>query len=397
MSWLSNQLSSIADITKRNVLKPVANTYNRNKSAILDAAAMAAIAAATVGSGGTATPAAVALAGGAGALGGALQGSEQDAKRHEEQRQLNNKAGAAVDLTNLVGDIGGSPTIPGRPTDTTPVVMNPVTGQPVPITDPAAKDLISGGQVVIDPITGKPVRSGSPADLISNPGAISGNSPTGEGKILDVNSNLNYTPGEQNPALGQRVSEIIGTGNTDAEKSARQVAAANDLVMQLSTGTLNTQAADRKQQIADLSMLLTNQAKTQYERQLPGLYEDLNTRGLLRSSDLGNQMAMKQQQSYEDVAQQLAKQQLGYNDEYITGMGNIANQYNSGVGSALQREQSLQDFANQTAASLKLGQAVTPVQPSGKSGMSTATNALGLTAGLNSLGTGMATKAGPKK
>ena len=401
MSWLSKQTSSLAEWTKNAITKPIAKNYNQNKSAYLDAAAMAALAAAAAGTGGGALAAGgglgfapgAAVAGGIlGATGGALMGSDTDKARKENQDAINKKQQAENELKNVVLP-GISQPITNNPypttpaTPVTPVVMNPTTGQPIPITDPSAKDLISGGQIPIDPSTGQPVLTSTSPGTTGQNTAITGNAPTSGGAV-PVNqgsSDIQYTLGQTDPKLAGRLESILGTGTDQATLSAKQVANANDLAAQLSTQTLNTQAADRKQQIADLSTLLTQQADTQYQRSLPGLYEDLNTRGLLRSSELGNQMATKEQQSYQDVANQLAQTQLGYNDQYISGLGDITSQYNSGIGSAVQREQSLQDYVNQVEASLKLGQAVTPVASNSKSNSALASNAMGKTASTKQL------------
>lgn len=403
MSWLSNQLSSVGNFGQHALISPITNVYNKNKTAILDAAALAAIGAsggalAAGGAGGMAAGTGALLGGGAGLLSGAIQGSDVDAARHEELRAQNNKIGATNDLNNLLPGIGAPitnnpyPTTPKDPTSPTqngPYTLDPSTGQQVYWNEPTYDQLVNSGQISFNssgnPMLGQPasgvggnLTSTSPGNVGQNTN-ITGNTAPSQGNVPvnSTSSNIDLNLAQQDPALAKRMNDILGTGTDQATLSAKQIANANDLATQLSTQTLNTQASDRTQQISDLSNLLTQQAQTQYQRSLPGLYEDLNTRGLLRSSDLGNQMAAKEQQSYQDVANQLAQTQLGYNDQYITGLGNITNQYNSGVSSALQREQSLQDYANQVAASLKLGQAVTPVQPSGKSNTSIASNAMG--------------------
>lgn len=317
----------------------LANFYNNNKSTILNAAAMGALGglggelgAAALGSN---SGAAIGLGALGGTVAGGLAGQSQDKARAYNQSQLNAKSNASNDLQNILNGINN----PGATSPTTPTPsFNP------------SQPYADGG-------------------LALKPGSIPFDSlPPDQQQLL----------AQQSPALQARLQQIIGPGTGSAQTSASQILNANDLTKTLNQQTLDQQATARKQQISDLSNLLTEQAKTQYERQLPGLYEDLNTRGLLRSSDLGNQMALKEQQSFQDVANQLAQQQLGYNDQYISGLGNINNQYTSGIGSALQREQSLQDFVTQTNAAKALGQAVAPIQPyNGKNSTTAVTNALG--------------------
>ncbi len=360
----AGQLSRLRDLYNSS---GTADLYNKNKSAIMQGAAAAALGAATGGAGAGAMGGSVgggALAGGLlGGASGTMSGIGQDQARKANERALQAKDLANTNLNNLLPTIAPPTNTNPYPTDNGPVVMNPATGQPISVNDPAAQPLLNGGQVAINPTTSQPMPNGS----------MNRNVP-----VDNTSPNINTNLSQQDPALQARLKQILGTGTDAGTASAYQLANANDLASQLSTQTLNTQQADRQQQMKDLSQLLTEQAKTQYERSLPGLYEDLNTRGLLRSSDLGNQMATKEQQSYQDVANQLGQTQLGYNDQYINGLGNITNQYNSGVGSALQREMSLQDYAQQIKASQQLGQAVAPVTPYNSKGASTTAATAGL-------------------
>lgn len=381
------QLSRLRDVYNSS---GAADLYNKNKSAILQGAAAAALGAATGGLGAAALEGGVgygAAAGGlAGAAAGGLSGHDVDVARAEHDLAVQKQNTASSNLNNILKGIGGDPTqtqptVGTQPTTGYPTgayVMNPVTGTPVASTEPDYQTLVNSGQVPF--INGQPVLTGAtPVNV--------GIQPTGSTPINKTTSDIGTTFAQQDPQIAARLGQIIGTGTDAAHTSANQLLNLNDLQTQLGQQTLDQQAAARKQQISDLSNLLTQQAQTQYERNLPGLYEDLNTRGLLRSSDLGNQMALREQQSYQDVANQLAQQQLAYNDQYISGLGNVSNQYSSGLSSALGRELSLQDYANQIAASKELGQAVAPVQPyGGKSGSSAATTGLGIANAASSLG-----------
>lgn len=340
-----------------------AKMYNNNKSAILQGAAMAALGAATGGLGaGALGTGSVAAGMGLGAItggaSGALSGMDKDKARENMQKQVNAKDAAGADLNTILNGITGN-----DPS------TNPTTGTPY-FNQPSA------------PSTG-----GNPKPNF-NPSqpATQEQLPHGALPFDTLSPDIQQTLAAQSPALASRLQQIIGPGTGSAQTSAGQLLDANDLTTQLSQQTLDKQAEMRKQQISDLSELLSKKADTQYNRDLPGLYEDLNTRGLLRSSDLGNKLALKKQESMEDISNQLAQQQLGYNDQYINGMGNITNQYNSGIGSALEREFSLKDYADQVNASKALGQAVTPVQPyNGKTATGTATNAIGLASAANSM------------
>lgn len=358
MSMLSNAIShplkaavNIGTLGQRDKLEKAYRSsglrdfYEKNKSTILNTAGIVGASALTGGLAGALGSSGVGFGAGAGigtgallttpgvyALGGAAAlGHLKDKKREVKQAAANfaseqqaQKDKAASNLDQIINGITG-PSSPSAPTKN-----NQVSTMPVP-------QFNGGTPYVMNPTTGQPVYQGTPEfQQLLNSGQI----------VFGGSNQLGGKP------LG------TSTAQSDAQKILQEA----ELARQSSTSTLEQQKALRQQQIQDLSNLLTEQAKTQYERQLPGLYEDLNTRGLLRSSELGNQMALRQQQSYEDVANQLAQQQLGYNDQYITGLGGVNTNYLSGRGSALQREFSLEDYANQLKASKELGQAVAPMQ-----------------------------------
>ncbi len=339
MSKLSKVVSKLGDSVSgavHNPLKALANVATLGQLSKLKGALKGNVGA-LVGTG---------LAPGMGTLAGGYLDQLNTKKNKAEQAAQDKQTTANTNLNNVLNGINGGDNSGSSPYFNTP--QGAVTGQPYMSPNQSQPQLANGAL---------------PFDTLS--------------------PDIQQTLAAQSPALASRLKQIVGPGTGEAQTSAGQLLNANDLTSQLSQQTLDKQADMRKQQITDMASLLNQQADTSYSRSLPGLYEDLNTRGLLRSSDLGNQMATKKQQSFEDVANQLGQQQLGYNDQYINGMGNITNQYNSGIGSALQREFSLQDYANQVKASQALGQAVAPVQPyNGK----TATQAVGNAATLGSTG-----------
>jgi hypothetical protein len=205
----------------------------------------------------------------------------------------------------------------------------------------------------------------------NNPGMSFGILPNGETVVT-----------EDGRTVGLPASNLQGgidTSAGEAGKSAAQILAEADLAQQYREETLGKTKEAQTTSIADLQKLLNEQADLKYQRALPGLYEDLNTRGLLMSSELGNQMAIKQQESYQDTALELAKQQLGYDQSNIGEIKNISEGYLGGRGSALQREMSLEDYARQLLAAKTLGSATMPNAPytgSSKAG-STATGLAG--------------------
>ena len=217
---------------------------------------------------------------------------------------------------------------------------------------------------IIDGITG----GGDPNAPITQPIP---NNPTPSVGILPDGTPV---PPSVDRTVGLPTSNLQGGVNTEAGaagKSAAQILAEADLARQYREETLGKTRAAQGTSIEELQNLLNQEAQIKYQRELPGLYEDLNTRGLLMSSELGNQMSKRQQESAQDIALQLAKAKLGYDDSNIGEIKDISEKYLGGRESALGREFSLEDYARQLEASLKLGQAtgnITPYQGTSKMG-----------------------------
>lgn len=149
---------------------------------------------------------------------------------------------------------------------------------------------------------------------------------------------------------------ITGTGD-----ETRLLAEA-ELQKQLASQTLQSQYSARQKYLTDLSGLLQTQQNQQLSSELPGVYEDLNTRGLLRSSDLGNRLSLRQKELAAITSSALAQQGLGYSDEYTSGLGNIENAYLGARSGAIQRAFSVDDYRRSIEASKQLGFALQPQQ-----------------------------------
>jgi len=152
----------------------------------------------------------------------------------------------------------------------------------------------------------------------------------------------------------------------------------------------NQQQTMRGTNREELANILNQQMERQYEEGLPDMYEDLNTRGLLRSSHLGESMAEERGRMSAGVNEQLALQNIQQQEGAIGGLGNIQNQYLQSRQGALGRRFSLEDYAQQIKASQLLGQAAAPIQPytgGGKSGTAQAGMA-GAGLGMSAAGLG---------
>ena len=221
------------------------------------------------------------------------------------------------------------------------------------------------------------------------------NAPEGLPNVIDPTQPVGGTDQTGMPMITPSVDGYnggIATGSGEAGKSAAQILAEADLAKQLREQQLETTKTSQSDIVARLKQTLEDEAKTQYERSLPSLYEDLNSRGLLRSSELGTQMAKKQGETYQDLATALAKTQLGYDDSNLATSTGITESYLGGRGSALQREMSLEDYARQLEASKALGAVMTPVS----SGSSKSASDTALQLGGTALGGYMAGVPGAK-
>jgi phage gpG-like protein len=140
---------------------------------------------------------------------------------------------------------------------------------------------------------------------------------------------------------------------------------------QMQLELLQQQQQQKEAARAQLAEILNKQMERQFDEQRPEIYEDLNRRGLLRSTETGKALATERGRLSAGVNEQLALQ--GIQDMYggIEGQGSILDQYLGGRQSAIGRRLSLADWQRQMAASKELGQAVAPIQPysgGGKSG-----------------------------
>jgi hypothetical protein len=266
------------------------------------------------------------LAGGAAGYSAKQRAAQKELAAKELERQNNDRANAGGRLDDILAPYLPTPggdglRSPGDPTSTyTPPVP---TGSPVAPVAP------------VSPVASQPVDAGLNIPVI-NPGM----------------GNLN-TGG----AAGNDVKSIL-----DEAERAKQ--AQLDL--------LNSQAGMKEKTRAELAKILNDQMERQFSDQMPAYLEDLNTRGLLRSSALGDRLATERSKMAAGVNEQLALQ--GITDQYggIDALTGVSDQYLKARQSGLSRQFSLEDWARQMQASKELGSAVAPVTPyagTGKGGM----------------------------
>lgn len=305
-----------------------------------------------------------ATAGGAAGYQRTKQRQAQWAAAEDLRRQNEARAIAGDELGNII-----DPYLPpdeGVPSEPTPYEPPGTPGGPImrPPVQPGQPPVSI--EPSIDPVTGQPVSGGQSGGAGATgswpPVAIPGVTP-GMGE-LDVSG----------PA-GRDVGSIM-----DEAERARQ--------MQMDLW--NQQQQMRGTNREELANILNQQMERQYQEGLPDMYEDLNTRGLLRSSHLGESMAEEKSRMASGVNEQLALQAIQQQEGAIGGLGGIQNQYLQSRQGALGRRFSLEDYAQQMKASQLLGQAAAPIQPytgGGKSGAAQAGMA-GAGLGMSAAGLG---------
>lgn len=168
-----------------------------------------------------------------------------------------------------------------------------------------------------------------------------------------------------NPDMG---NISIGGG---AGESVEEILNETERAKQMQLDLLNEQNAMKEQYRTELATTLNDQMERQFSEQTPAYLEDLNSRGLLRSSALGDRLASERAKMSASVNEQIALQEIQDNYGGVDQLSTIQDQYLSGRDSALSRKFSLEDYAKQIEASKLLGQAttaITPYQGSTKSG-----------------------------
>lgn len=150
-------------------------------------------------------------------------------------------------------------------------------------------------------------------------------------------------------------SIIEQEGQRQAEQSRQAYEAENSL---------------RTQRLTDLAGLLTKQSNDQLNVDSPGIYEDLNSRGLLRSSGLGEALAREKAQLATTNANTLTQQGLTDRDAQIQGIQDILAQTQSFQTSGLERKFTLEDFQKEADLSRQLGASYAPQIQGGKSVLS---------------------------
>jgi len=275
------------------------------------------------------------LAGGAAGYSAKGRAAAEQAARDDASRQQQEKDKAGGNLDEILNPY--LPTDPNNPSAPTPYTP-PGTQPPVSI-EPSLPQVIhtpQGPMPVIPPQQPAPVTQ-PPVDIY-NPGN-------------------DITAPTVRPDMGNL--DVSGQGGVDMTKILDETERARQTQMDL----WNQQQSMKENARRSLAETLNSQMDRQFNDQMPAYLEDLNTRGLLRSSALGDRLSTERSKMAAGVNEQIALQSI--QDQYggAEGLTGITDQYLKGREGAMSRGFSLEDWARQMQASKELGQAVTPITP----------------------------------
>jgi hypothetical protein len=210
----------------------------------------------------------------------------------------------------------------------------------------------------LDNVSGpqNPPTSGNPSGRPANP-------------IPTANPGIDPLP-SVSPDQVQQTGGVVLRGDEASNDVAKLMAEA-ELQKKLQTDYAGKNKTERAAMLQDYANLITQQQQRVFGENMPGLYEDLNTRGLLRSSELGNAVSREQAKAAQILQEQVGLQGLNDREAALNEGSGIQNQYYQGRYGAIQRGQSLEDFVRQTKAAQLTGLALQPQQqpaPSAKGG-----------------------------
>lgn len=184
-------------------------------------------------------------------------------------------------------------------------------------------------------------------------------------------------PTQYQTALRQELTSNILPGNaTDAEKQALLGEIPNNIDINSDQGRIELEGLRQKyqlkNQLGSLGDLLSKESDRQFSLSQPGIYEDLNSRGLLNSSALGESLA-REKGNLE------GQRQFALGNAELGGLDAIRQMQTAG----LQRQFSLQDFQSQSDLARQIADMQSQGQPQGGNGLAGA-----LAGGLSGAGTG---------
>lgn len=152
----------------------------------------------------------------------------------------------------------------------------------------------------------------------------------------------------------------ITGGNTAPGVDERKLLDEANFADQLRQNTMTGNKTKQDQYMTDIAALLQKQQDATFKQMSPDIYEDLNTRGLLRSSALGDRMAKEAAILAGQTSTRLGELGLTQGLENLKQNTTNTAAHIADRGSAIGRRFSLEDFAMQLDAAQRLGSNTVP-------------------------------------
>lgn len=165
-----------------------------------------------------------------------------------------------------------------------------------------------------------------------------------------------------------------GLVETEGERQAKEL-----------QSTLDTQRSLRDADRTKLAEMLSQRQEDLFNRAVPGLAENANTQGILRSTGFGDLLSKKYADLTADTQFQLQQQGLSDSDKYTSGLSDVVNTRLGLQNAGLQRQFSLDDASR----SLQMAQQLAQASQTGSSGKTNGEKwAQGLSTGAQVVGAG---------
>lgn len=254
-------------------------------------------------------------------------------------------------IEDVVGQQPGAPVAP--PADT---------GQPLP----------EPGQVGVAPTTpGQAGALGPQVEQDPRRTTIAVPDPRNPGQLIEIPVVDRGIPGDIETQTSQFLLEREGLRQQEQQRRA-----------------FEAQRNLRGQRLGETRSLLEDIAGTQFQERQAGLLEELQTGGLLQTSELEQAFARESGRLTKGVQQAISGQALQDRQAEISGIGDILARRQAFQTAGLQREFSLEDFERAAQVARETGAAVTP-QVGGSQSVQTIGAIGGAAAGIGGLLTGI--------
>lgn len=179
----------------------------------------------------------------------------------------------------------------------------------------------------------------------------------------------NTGPGAGTPVPGYTGPQIVDEYGNTVVTDARQRQIEEEGLRQRAQTQQQVEAnrIARQEALNKLGTMLTGRTTQLMNDRMPGVYESLNSRGLLMSSELGNATAREARTIEEANQQMLAQTQLGNESLSLEEQGQMLGRLQGFQSAGLQARLGLEDAEAQKQLAITLAELSKPSQPTGKS------------------------------